>query len=128
MLAADYNSNSDNLLLYIIIGAVVGIVLGIVFFVVKNKRTKIKEKQVFDYTSQSIIEALGGKDNIVSCEVMMSRLNVVLHDYKIVDNQKLTEVGVSGTVKTSKKITLIVGKLMSQQLCDSINEIIKKDN
>lgn len=127
MLAVNNNSNSSDLLLYIIIGAFVGIIFGVIFLIVKNKRAKIKEKNDFNHTSQTIIEALGGKDNIISCEVIMSRLNVVLNDYKMVDNQKLTDVGVSGTVKTSKKLTLIVGKLMSQQLCDIINEIIKKD-
>ena len=57
----------------------------------------------------------------------MSRLNVVLKDYKLVESQQLTDAGVSGTVKTSKKLTLVVGKQFSQKLCESINSQLEKE-
>ena len=116
---------------FLIIGIVIGVVLllGIILAIilVKKKSNKNKAKREFDNASNSIIEALGGIDNIVSCDVSMSRLNVVLKDYKLVESQQLTDAGVSGTVKTSKKLTLVVGKQFSQKLCESINSQLEKE-
>lgn len=116
---------------FLIIGIVIGVVLllGVIstIVLVKKKSNKNKAKREFDNASNSIIEALGGIDNIVSCDVSMSRLNVVLKDYKLVESQQLTDAGVSGTVKTSKKLTLVVGKQFSQKLCESINSQLEKE-
>lgn len=116
---------------FLIIGIVIGVVLllGVILAIilVKKKSNKNKAKREFDNASNSIIEALGGIDNIVSCDVSMSRLNVVLKDYKLVESQQLTDAGVSGTVKTSKKLTLVVGKQFSQKLCESINSQLEKE-
>lgn len=116
---------------FLIIGIVIGVVLllGVIstIVLVKKKSNKNIAKREFDNASNSIIEALGGIDNIVSCDVSMSRLNVVLKDYKLVESQQLTDAGVSGTVKTSKKLTLVVGKQFSQKLCESINSQLEKE-
>ena len=93
--------------LFIFIGMVVLLLLLflILFLVLKKNSKKNKAKREFDNASKTIVDALGGIDNIISCSVSMSRVNVELYDYKLVENQQLTDAGVSGTVKTSKKLT-----------------------
>lgn len=126
MLAIDLQ-DPKTLIILIVIGValLLSVILTIVF--VKKSSKKRKAKREFDNASKTIVDALGGIDNIISCSVSMSRLNVVLKDYKLVESQQLTDAGVSGTVKTSKKLTLVIGKQLSQRLCNSINEQIEKE-
>jgi len=126
MLAIDLQDPSTLIIFISIIVVLVLLVLLGCFIYQKNYQ-KIKAKKEFDNASKTIIDALGGIENIISCNVSMSRLNVVLEDYKLVESQQLTDAGVSGTVKTSKKLTLVVGKQLSQKLCDSINEQLAKE-
>lgn len=126
MLAIDLQDPSTLIIFISIIVVLVLLVLLGCFIYQKNYK-KIKAKKEFDNASKTIIDALGGIENIISCNVSMSRLNVVLEDYKLVESQQLTDAGVSGTVKTSKKLTLVVGKQLSQKLCDSINEQLAKE-
>lgn len=126
MLAIDLQ-DPKNLILFIVVGCVLLIGVILLIILVKKNSKKNKAKKEFDNASKMIVDALGGLENIVSCDVSMSRLNVVLNDYKIVDSQQLTDAGVSGTVKTSKKLTLVVGKQFSQKLCESIKEQLEKE-
>lgn len=126
MLAIDLQ-DPKILILCIIIGVVLLVGILVTIILVRKNAKKNKAKREFDDASNLIIDALGGIENIVNCDVSMSRLNVVLKDYKIVDSQQLTDAGVSGTVKTSKKLTLVVGKQFSQKLCVSINKQLEKE-
>ena len=126
MLAIDLQ-DPKILILCIIIGVVLLVGILVTIILVRKNAKKNKAKREFDDASNLIIDALGGIENIVNCDVSMSRLNVVLKDYKIVDSQQLTDAGVSGTVKTSKKLTLVVGKQFSQKLCVSINKQLENE-
>ncbi len=127
MLAIDLQDPKTLIFFGIIIVAMLFLIIALTIFIIKKNSKKRKAKKELDNISKTIIEALGGIDNIISCNVSMSRLNVALKDYKLVEPQQLTDVGISGTVKTSKKLTLVIGKQLSQKLCSSINEQLKKD-
>lgn len=55
----------------------------------------LKDKN-YDEVARIVIEALGGKENILSVENCVTRLRVDLKDMKIVDKVKLKESGTSG--------------------------------
>ena len=92
----------------------------IIFFVLKNKKKKtaLESKE----RSQNMILALGNKENIVSVDAKESRLNLVLHDNNLIDELRLKELGVSSIIKTSKKVTLVVGKEASKEVEEFIGQ------
>ena len=96
-----------------------GIIFGIYYGVSVSKKNKT-EKQAIGYYVK-IIDAMGGIDNINDVIVMSSRLTILLNDYKLLDDKKLQVIkddGV-GVVKSSKKITLVIGE-MAQKYCEAI--------
>jgi phosphotransferase system IIB component len=52
--------------------------------------------------------ALGGEDNIVSKELVGSRIVLVLKDHEKIDRAKLKEAGVDSFVEMSDKLTLVI--------------------
>ena len=98
----------DTVYLYLIIGgsalAVIIAVL-LIFFLVRNKKPK---KDDFVVNANEWEEALGGKDNVVDAYAAGSRLNVQLKDAKLVNEERIKELGVSSIIKMSGKIVLVV--------------------
>lgn len=97
--------------LYIAFGlAGVVFITVLVFFLIslsKRKKEAIKPQPVAVNKSE-ILEALGGKDNIVSKQIAGSRVAVVLKDYSLINEAQLKEVGVASFIKMSNKITLVI--------------------
>ena len=67
----------------------------------KNPKVKIASKSEY-------LDALGGEDNILEKELKGSRIVVKLTDYSKVDEEKLKEAGVTGFIKMSDKLTLVI--------------------
>ena len=87
-----------------------------------SNKAKINEQAKGYYVK--IIEALGGVSNIKDVSVNSSRLSVVLESYDNVNQEKLEELAKDGVgmVKSSKKITLVIGEMAA-----SYAESIKKE-
>ena len=99
----------------IIIAIVIGLVLvigAILFIVLKNK----KSNTVYSENITKIIDCLGGNDNIISITPKMSRVEVILKDYEVINKDELKTLGVQGISKTSQKITLVVGIELAKDL------------
>lgn len=100
----------------------VGITMTIILFIsMKDKKDKNAKVQQF-YVE--IMDIMGGIENIVDVSVNSSRLSLVLKDPSIINNdnlEKLKDKGI-GIVKSSKKITLVVGEMAS----DYYNSIKKE--
>ena len=84
-----------------------------------------KKKNVTNYneTIEKIILNLGGNDNINDVVVKMSRAEFSLKDYELVNKEELKNLGVQGISKTSKKITLVVGN----ELANDLDKAFKKN-
>jgi Phosphotransferase system IIB components len=54
------------------------------------------------------LTALGGSENIISHEMMGSRIIVVLRDYSKINRPLLEEAGVTGFIEKSDKLTLVI--------------------
>ena len=113
----------DNLVLTLAVGAaiVVAVIIMILFYFYKKSK-----KKVYNGPSQDdFILALGGAQNIISASSNQSRLQVFVKDASKADGAKLKELGASGVVKTSKKVSIIVGKI-SVDIADKINKALKE--
>ena len=92
--------------------AVAGLILLIVLisiFVAKGKKKGSAEKprkRVID--ANAYITALGGAENIVSHNLVRSRIILELKDYDLVDKEKLKEAGVDSFIMMSEKLTLVI--------------------
>ena len=104
----DFNSFLLHYGIFLAIGVavVVAIVVVILLLLSKKKNAPIEVKK--EYSGSEVIDALGGKDNIVEHSKAGSRISIVLNNYDIVNESKLNELGVDSIIKMSNKITLVV--------------------
>ena len=115
-------------ILLIVLGSL--IIIGAIIFLIiyqtskKNKEESLKEaKGLYSF----ILQTFGGANNIEDVSVNGSRLSLVLKDSSYINNetlQKMKEEGF-GVVKTSKKITLVIGE-MAQHYYKAILKEIEK--
>lgn len=103
----------DPIIIIAIIAGILLITLGFFLFIfLKNK----KKKAQYSDRILSIIENLGGNNNIISISPKMSRVEFVLHNYDLVNKEELKTLGIQGISKTSQKITLVVGNELAEDL------------
>ena len=108
--AKEFNDFLRDYSMWIAIG-VAGLILAILLTVlivvlVRRKKGGAKPKRVI--VASAYMEALGGADNIVSHNLVRSRIVLTLKDYDLVDKEKLKEAGVDGFIMMSDKLTLVI--------------------
>ena len=92
--------NMSTSIQYIIIGLVL---LFILLIVLKAN------KKDFKIEANKLVEYLGGKDNILSMEVNMSRFKVSLKDVSIVNKEAIQKLGAKGIVEIDNQLKIILG-------------------
>ena len=85
----------------------------IVLFIIakaKDKKGLVVEQVHAEPSERSlgILEALGGKENILEHSLNGSRLTLSLTDYNVVNEEKLNALGVDSVIKMSNKIILVI--------------------
>lgn len=98
----------------------------ITYLVALKKKKKLTSNAKTFYTQ--IVEALGGIDNILGVNVNSSRLSVVLKDNEVLnsyDFKQFVSKNNIGTVKTSKKITLVIGEYANDYY-NAIKKLLEK--
>jgi glucose-like phosphotransferase system IIB component len=63
----------------------------------------------FHIEANKLVEYLGGKDNIISIEVNMSRFKVTLKDVSIVNKDAIQKLGAKGIVEIDNQLKIILG-------------------
>lgn len=69
---------------------------------------KINKKD-FSVRINKLIQALGGKENIVKAEINLSRLKVIVKDTSIVDKDSIQRLGAKGIVEIDNQLKIILG-------------------
>lgn len=115
---------------------IIVIIIGVVFILatiafifllkkyLKRKKEFLKEQKVIDSYYKNIIDAVGKIQNIEKVEQVGSRLSFYLKDQSLLQVEALKEIHITGIVKTSKKVTLVVGE-MASKYAQFIQEEIK---
>ena len=91
-----------------IAGFILLVLITVAVILIVRKKKAPKAKPVSKETVSVYIAALGGQDNIVSHELVRSRIVLELRDYSLVDKEKLKEAGVDGFIMMSNKLTLVI--------------------
>ena len=94
------------------------IVLFIVFFFIFNKKDKKPvENKTVEIDNNKWVNALGGKENIVSFEAKGSRLIVNIVDNTKINKEELHELGVTSIIVSKEKATLVL-KERAENICN----------
>lgn len=115
---------------------IIVIIIGVVFILatiafifllkryLKRKKEFLEEQKVIDSYYKNIIDAVGKIQNIEKVEQVGSRLSFYLKNQSLLQVEALKEIHITGIVKTSKKVTLVVGE-MAAKYAQFIQEEIK---
>ena len=71
-----------------------------------------------------LVDYLGGKDNILSTEINLSRFKVTLKDVSIVNKEGIQKLGAKGIVEIDNQLKIILGS-ESKQLKKYIDDLKK---
>lgn len=82
-------------------------------------------KKDFHIEANKLVEFLGGKNNIISVEVNMSRFKVSLKDVSIVNKDAIQKLGARGIVEIDNQLKIIFGA-EAARLKKYIEELKKK--
>lgn len=97
------------------------IIIGIILLVVLLAVLKANSKDAsLDFNK--LVEALGGKENIVDTEITLSRFKVNLKDIDKANKEAIQKLGAKGIVEIDNQLKIILGP-ESKQLKKYIDEI-----
>lgn len=117
----------DQLTLYICLGVTVLVllILGAILIVTILKKKKIKDSenkvnQQIDTSTDSLVLALGGKDNIKKIEAVGSRVKVAVIDFTKVNQEEVKTLH-SSVLFMGEQVYFVIGSL-SQQFATKLIE------
>ena len=84
--------------------AIIGVVLIFILLIVLKAT-----KKDFHVEANKLIDYLGGKDNIISMEVNMSRFKVTLKDVSKANKEGIQKLGAKGIVEIDNQLKIILG-------------------
>lgn len=84
------------------------IIIAMVLVIIALAITKSKKKD-FKIEANKLVEYLGGKDNIISYEVLKSRFIVNLKNIDIVNKDGIQKIGAQGIVEIDNQLKIILG-------------------
>lgn len=106
--------------LYIQYGLIVLVLIFIAIIVIKSG------KKDFKVEANKLVELLGGKDNILSMEVKMSRFKVTLKDVKLANKDAIQKLGTKGIVEIDNQLKIILDS-SAVKLKKHIDDLKKND-
>ena len=80
-----------------------------------------------DYTAiaATVLEGLGGKDNVASLDNCITRLRIEIKDYTAVDEKKIKSAGVAGVMRPSKTTVQVIVGTKVQFVADEMAKMLK---
>lgn len=85
------------------------IIIAVVLLIIALVAIKVTGKH-FDEEMNKLIKYLGGKDNIIDCEVSMSRFKVTLKDVTLANKEGIQKLGAKGIVEIDNQLKIVFDK------------------
>ncbi|GAA4717031.1 N-acetylglucosamine-specific PTS transporter subunit IIBC [Brevibacillus fulvus] len=73
--------------------------------------------------SKQVLAYIGGKENIKNIDACVTRLRLVLHDDKVVDDKGLKELGAAGVMKLGQGSVQVVFGAQSERIMEEIKKM-----
>ena len=74
-----------------------------------TQNLEIKTSEKIDFSMQDLVDALGGKANILSIDSTISNLKVKVSDITQVDMNAIKQLGPKGMLKNINQLTILFG-------------------
>ena len=102
-------SDTQIIILICVLSLVFIFIIGILSFLIyKSKKKGMQNDAVSSRSNDEFISLIGGVENIISFELKgVSRLTLVLKDYKKINKEELKKFYISRTLEMSDKIILV---------------------
>ena len=97
------------------------IIIGVVLIIVLLAILKANKKDA-NLDFNKLVEALGGKENIIKTEINLSRFKVTLKDVTKANKEAIQKLGAKGIVEIDNQLKIILGP-ESKQLKKYIDEL-----
>ena len=97
------------------------LIIVLVLIIIALVAFKVTRKD-FDEEMNKLVQYLGGKDNIIDCELSMSRFKVTLKDVTKVNKEGIQKLGAKGIVEIDNRLKIIFDK-DSRQLKKYIKDL-----
>lgn len=110
----------QNTWIYILVGVLVA--LGAFFIYIRTAKTKPTKITKSNVDLENLFNAIGGKDNLISCSANGSKVSFTLTDIKLISQEQLKALGASGIVASKNKVTVIFGK-SSEAIVNEIMQV-----
>lgn len=85
------------------------LIIAVVLLIVVMVAIKVTSKN-FDEDMNKLVKYLGGKDNIIDCEMNMSRFKVTLKDVSLADKDGIQKLGAKGIVEIDNQLKIVFDK------------------
>jgi len=85
------------------------LIIALVLVVVALVAIKVSSKS-FDEDMNNLVKYLGGKDNIIDCEVSVSRFKVTLKDVTLANKEGIQKLGAQGIVEIDNQLKIVFDK------------------
>lgn len=97
------------------------IIIGVILLIILLAVLKATSKDAsLDFNK--LVEALGGKENIIDTEVTLSRFKVTLKDVEKANKEAIQKLGAKGIVEIDNQLKIILGE-NAKQIKKYINEL-----
>ena len=85
------------------------LIIALVLVIVALVAIKVSSKS-FDEDMNKLVKHLGGKDNIIDCEVSVSRFKVTLKDVTLANKEGIQKLGAQGIVEIDNQLKIVFDK------------------
>ncbi len=85
------------------------IIIAVALIIIALVAIKVTDKN-FDEEMNKLIKYLGGKDNIIDCQVSMSRFKVTLKDVTLANKEGIQKLGAKGIVEIDNQLKIVFDK------------------
>ena len=95
----------------------------------KNKTAEKKvdpaEASKYAQLAQDILNALGGKDNVVNASYCTTRLRFEVKDYRQVNEQAVKAAGATGIIRPGKNACQVIVGTKVKSIYDELDKLLK---
>ena len=85
---------------------------------------KVEEREKSSNETQAFIDALGGKENIISTDACITRLRMEVKSSKDLDEESFMKLGAKGVIKPSENTIQIVLGTKAESVAEKIKEVL----
>ncbi|MEG1984584.1 MAG: N-acetylglucosamine-specific PTS transporter subunit IIBC [Oscillospiraceae bacterium] len=91
----------------------------------EDETTVVLKNNDFTAVAKTILEGLGGPENVTSVDNCITRLRLEVKDYLKVDEKKIKSAGIAGVIRPSKTSVQVIVGTQVQHVADEFKKLMK---